>query len=345
MDAFFVNVHLLSHPEDRGKPLAIGGRPQDRGVVASASYEARAFGIRSAMPMSRAIRLCRDLRIVSADWAQIRACSRQVMDQLSTLGPLEKMSVDEAYIDIGDQPAPELLAISIPTLVRQATGLPCSIGLGTSKLVAKVASDFDKPEGCTIVAPGNEASFLAPLPTRALHGIGPRTAEKLAALGIMTCGQLAAISAERLQSHFGPHAASLIRRARGIDNRPIVTERGLPKSISQERTFAEDISDGGKLREKLEALSHPVAASLQRHELVARTVVIKLRWSDFTTLTRQKSVSLPIDEAAAVARLAVELFDENWPPGQSVRLIGVGVAGLEPRTQQQPPLPFALPLT
>ena len=205
MDAFYVNVHCLDHPEDRTVPLAVGGKPNQRGVVASASYEARKMGVRSAMPTATAVRLCPNLKLVPADWPRIRECSRQVMDILRQYGPLEQISVDEAYIDLSQQAEPETVAAHIRAEVKEKTGLPASVGLATAKLVAKVASDFDKPEGFTVVPPGTEAAFLAPLPMRAIWGIGPKTAEKLAGLGIETCGQLALADPDQLRRRFGKH--------------------------------------------------------------------------------------------------------------------------------------------
>ncbi|MCP4417150.1 MAG: DNA polymerase IV, partial [Chloroflexi bacterium] len=191
MDAFYVNVHILDHPEDAERPLAIGGQPDQRGVVASASYEARKMGVRSAMPMSKAVRLCPNLKIASANWERIQSSSKQVMAILQKYGPVEQMSVDEAYVDLSEWDNPEERAAEIRTAVKTETTLPCSVGLASSKLVAKVASDHDKPEGLTIVPPGKEAAFLAPLSTRVIWGIGPKTAEKLAKLNIQTCAQLA----------------------------------------------------------------------------------------------------------------------------------------------------------
>lgn len=332
MDAFFVNVHLLEHPEDRGLPLAVGGNPHGRGVVASASYEARQFGVHSAMPSAKALQLCPDLKFVRHNWANIKTCSRQVMDLLSQYGPLEQMSVDEAYVDISNtavQDQPERIALLMREQVRRETNLPASVGLATSKLVAKVASDFDKPEGCTIVAPGEEATFLAPLPVRALHGIGPRTAEKLALLHIETCGQLASIPLPELTLIFGKQAASLQRRAQGIDPRPVDSERGLAKSISQERTFSDDITDSIFLLSKLAEMSDSVAESLQRRGLLAHTVFVKFRWDDFTTFTRQKSIDTGVDQPEDILRLAEGIFLEYWPDGQPMRLLGVGVSNLE----------------
>lgn len=335
MDAFFVNVHLLEHPEDVGLPLAIGGRPEERGVVASASYEARRFGVRSAMPAAKALRLCPQLKFAGFDRPRIWECSRQVMALLGRLGPLEKMSVDEAYVDLTAQADAESVAVGLLQWMKEETGLPASVGLATSKLVAKVASDFDKPEGCTIVHPGNEEAFLAPLPVRALWGIGPRTAERLAKLKIQTCGELARAELDALQLTFGRRAADMQERARGFDERPVNWERELPKSISQELTFTRDVNDPAFLQEKLEEMAAGVAQSLQRRGLVAHTVAVKFRWADFTTFTRQKTVSPPLDDEARLAKQATLIWREHWPPGKRMRLLGVGVSNLEePQARQ-----------
>ncbi len=335
MDAFYVNVHLLDHPEDGGKPLAIGGRPDQRGVVSSASYEARKMGVRSAMATSHALRLCPQLKIVPANWPRIRECSREVMAVLRRFGPVEQMSVDEAYVDFSDQPDPEALAGEVRRAVKTETGLPASVGLATSKLVAKVASDFDKPEGHTVVLPGTEADFLADMPTRAIWGIGPRTAEKLAELGIKTCGELARADLGTLLAVFGSYAAELPQRAQGIDSREVHAERGQAKSISQERTFSKDVNDAGFLRDQLRKMCERVAQELQRKGLVAYTVYVKFRWADFTTFTRQKSVTVGLDNAADMYRLAATIWEENWPPGQRMRLLGVGVSRLEETAVRQ----------
>ena len=191
MDAFFVNVHLLENPDDRGKAIAVGGSPNGRGVVASASYEARQYGVRSAMPSSRALKLCPHIKFVRHNWPLIKDTSSKVMEILQEFGPVEKMSVDEAYVDVGDRDDPESVALIMRERVKAETNCPASVGLATSKLVAKIASDYDKPQGCTIILPGEEEDFLAPLPVRAISGIGPATAAKLAQFNIETCGQLA----------------------------------------------------------------------------------------------------------------------------------------------------------
>jgi DNA polymerase-4 len=328
MDAFYVNVHLLDHPEDTGLPLVVGGRPESRGVVSSASYEARRLGIHSAMATSHALRLVPGLLIVAPDWPRIKACSRQVMGVLGAFGTLEQMSVDEAYIDIDPAIDPPAVARQAQAQVISETALPCSVGLATNKLVAKVASDFNKPRGYTVVPPGTEAAFLAPLSVRAIWGIGPRTAERLAALGILTCGDLAAYDPERLRGRFGREAESLQRRARGVDSRPVEAERGPSKSISQEWTFSRDVNDPAVLREQLGRQAADVAKSLREEGLLAHTIRIKLRWPDFTTFTRQRSLDTGTDDPATIERVALALLEEHRPAGQAVRLLGVGVSGL-----------------
>lgn len=334
MDAFYVNVHVLDHPQDMDIPLVVGGKPNSRGVVSSASYEARKMGIRSAMPTSTAVRLCPNLKIVPPNWPRIRECSKEVMDILRQYGPVEQISVDEAYIDLSEVVDPLPLVDEIGTAVFTKTNLPASVGLATSKLVAKVASDHEKPQGRTVVLPGFEAIFLSPLSTRAIWGVGPRTAEKLAAMDIETCGQLAVADIVALRRQFGNQAESLQRRARGIDSREVQAERGLPKSISQEWTFNRDVADPEKLKEQIRKQADSVSRSLKKRNLVAHTVKIKLRWSDFTTFTRQKSLTVGIDDAESINRLAVLLLEENWQ-GQAVRLIGVGASGLKEIEQRQ----------
>lgn len=328
MDAFYVNVHLLDHPDDAGRPLAVGGKPDERGVVTSASYEARQSGVRSAMPMSAALRLVPQLRIVPPDWPRIRECSKQVMEMLGEYGPLEQISVDEAYIDLTGADDPAGTAAAIRERVPDETGLPASVGLATSKLVAKVASDFNKPRGLTIVPPGEEAAFMAPQSVRVIWGIGPRTEERLTALGIRTCGELAGFDMDRLRASFGRDGESLQRRARGEDERPVETDRGPAKSISQEWTFNRDVADAAVLRDYLEKMSAEVADQLTRNNLLAHTIRVKFRWSDFTTFTRQRSLPVATDDAATIFRVAHALWRENWPDGRPMRLLGVGAASL-----------------
>ncbi len=329
MDAFYVNVHLLDHPEDGGLPLVVGGQPEQRGVVSSASYEARKLGIHSAMSTAVARRFCPSLKIVPVNWERVRECSRQMMDILRQFGPAEQMSVDEAYVDLTAWDEVVAMAAQIKTAVKTQMHLPCSIGLATSKLVAKVASDHDKPEGFTVVPPGTEAAFLAPLPTRALWGIGPKTAEKLAQQKIHSCGDLAAADLAILRLITGKQAAALKERAAGIDNRPVQAKHAPPKSISQEWTFNTDVADAAVLSERLKKMCQDVAETLQQQKLVAHTVSVKFRWADFTTYTRQKSVLAPLDDAAALYQIAYTLWDEHWPRDKKLRLLGVAVSKLD----------------
>lgn len=338
MDAFFVNVHLLDHPEDAGIPLVVGGRPEGRGVVAAASYEARKFGIHSAMPAARAVRLCPQLKFAGHNWSRIRSCSQQVMAILERFGLVEKMSVDEAYVDLSAWDEPLEVARRLRATVEAETNLPASVGLATSKLVAKVASDHDKPQGFTVVSPGKERAFLAPLPVRAIWGIGPRTAERLARLGIERCGQLAAADPARLQATFGARGEALRERARGVDDRPVQAESGPRKSLSQETTFNTDVADPALLRGHLAEMGEAVAIALQERSLVASTVFVKFRWADFTTFTRQRTVEYSFDNAETVVRLALALWEENWPAGQRMRLLGVGVSNISAASGRQLPL-------
>lgn len=333
MDAFYVNVHLLDHPEDAGIPLAVGGRPEHRGVVASASYEARRLGIRSAMPMKTAVRLCPKLRIVSADWERIRHWSRQIMSLLEEVGPTEQISVDEAFVDVSAHVDPAQTAITLRERIKAESGLPASVGLATSKLVAKVASDFDKPEGCTIVAPQEETAFLAPLSVRVIWGIGQRTGERLAEINVKTCADLVETPLNILQSVVGNQAEAIQRRAQGIDNRPVITDYGVAKSISQEWTFSQDIAEKESLAQKLRQMCERVSESLEKRKLTARTVTVKFRWEDFTTMTRQRSLIRPISAPDDICQVAEAIWLENWEENRPMRLLGVGVSNISDTSQ------------
>jgi DNA polymerase-4 len=339
MDAFYVNVHVQDHPGDAGIPLVVGGRPDQRGVVSSASYEARQLGIHSAMPTSRAVRLCPQLKIVPANWPRIRERSRQVMAVLGIYGPLEQVSVDEAYLELSRQDVVSLAA-TVKNDVKGATSLPCSVGLATNKLVAKVASDHGKPDGFTVVLPGAEAAFLATKPARALWGIGPRTAERLAAIGIHTCGQLASAEPGQIRQALGNHAVEFIQRAQGIDYREVHPERQQAKSISQEWTFSRDVNDPERLAAQLSEMCAEVARTLRSKGLAAHTLFVKIRWADFTTFTRQKTYELGFDSEQEILQKAVTIWQENWSPGQFVRLLGVGVSNLEEPKVRQLRLPL-----
>ncbi|MCB0253784.1 MAG: DNA polymerase IV [Anaerolineae bacterium] len=338
LDAFFAAVEVLENPELAGKPVLVGGRPGERGVVAAASYPARAFGCRSAMPMARALQLCPDAIVLPGRHSLYRQYSRRVMALIHDLTPLvEQISIDEAFFDLSDHikiwDEAVDIASRLQTDVGGQIGLSASLGVATNKQVAKVASDFDKPGGLTVVAPGEEASFLAPLPARALWGIGPVTAERLAGMNVTTVGQLAGLSEEELWAAFGRHGPEMAQRARGIDDRPVVTEYER-KSVSQERTFAQDLTELRPLKVRLWRMSQGVAEYLQRNGLAGGTVAIKLRYSDFTTLTRQMSLAVPTDDAIEVYRAALVLLERTWTPGRPVRLLGVGAHQLSEPTGQ-----------
>lgn len=340
LDAFFAAVEVLHDPQLDGKPVIVGGQPGGRGVVASASYAARAYGVRSAMPTARALALCPGAIVVPPRHALYSQYSRRVMEILRQASPLmEQMSIDEAYLDVTDQIAAWDEAIVIATAlqqeVRDRVKLTASLGVATNKLLAKIASDHDKPGGLTIVRPGQEASFLAPLPVRVLWGVGPVTARKLAHMGINTVGALAAIPEGELRDRFGRLGSWLARQARGEDSRPVRTEHRV-KSVSQERTFRHDLSDPAALDEQLRKLCHRVAERLARKELVAGTVAIKLRYSDFTTLTRQMTLSIPTSSEQQIHQTALTLFQRAWKRGRPVRLLGVVVRRLSPPAGQLP---------
>ena len=345
LDAFYCAVEEQRDPNLKGKPFAVGGRPDQRGVVSSCSYAARASGVRSAMPMRTALGLCPDLLIVPGHFRAYRAASRQVMKKLRALTPLvEQISIDEAFLEVTDLPdSIETIAHQLQNSIREELDLPNSLGIASNKLVAKIATDVGKmdvqkgipPNAITIVPPGQEAEFLDKLPVTMLWGVGPKTAEKLALLEIKTIGELARHPEVDLVRRFGKNGYDLSLRARGIDNRPIVLEHEA-KSISQETTFAQDVSDQAKLYRTLKRQSEQVARQLQKQDLSARTVKIKLRWPDFVTLTRQTTPGLLFNDEKTIAREAITLFDREWQRvGHSpVRLIGVGVSGLEKPPQQ-----------
>jgi DNA polymerase-4 len=342
LDAFFCAVEEQRDPSLQGKPFAVGGRPEQRGVVSSCSYAARQCGVRSAMPMGRALRQCPGLIIVSGHYARYSEASRQVMDILRQYTPLvEQVSIDEAFLDLSDLPeAVELLAHQIQAAIHEKVGLPCSLGAASNKLVAKIATDAGKaaclraggaphpPNAITVVPPGEEAAFLRPLPVQALWGVGPKTAERLQELGIHTIGELADCPAEELVRLFGKHGAGLSCYAHGSDDSPIVTEHEA-KSISQETTFARDVRDPEALRKTLRQLSEQVGRALRKAGLKGRTVKLKLRWHDFTTLTRQVTLSAPCDLDEEIYQAALGLFEGVWKPGGLVRLLGVGVSHFE----------------
>jgi len=343
LDAFFCAVEETRNPSLRGKAFAVGGKPDERGVVASCSYAARKFGVRSAMPMARALRLCPQLMIVSSRHRLYSEVSKQVMARLHKLTPLvEQISIDEAFLDLSDiNESPERLARGLQAGIRDELGLPSSIGIASNKLVAKVATEVGKkgaksgapPFALTIVPTGEEAAFLAPLPAEMLWGVGPKTAARLNELGIHTIGDIAKWPESELIRLFGENGRELSRHAKGIDDRPIVTERET-KSISQEETFVRDVRDDKSLEKTLREQAAEVARQLRKNNLAGTTIKLKIRWPDFTTLTRQTTLSQPTDQDQDISKVALDLMRTVRKSGQAVRLIGVGVSGLGPPIRQ-----------
>ena len=337
LDAFFCAVEELSREELRGQPFAVGGRPNERGVVASCSYAARLMGVRSAMPMAQALRLCPGLQVVPANFAAYHDKSEQVMAILRDLsGLVEQLSIDEAFLDVSDLPQPGLiLAQGLQRAILQRVNLPCSLGVATNKLLAKTATDVGKgkhrgstpPQAIEVVPAGQEAAFLAPLPVRALWGVGPKTEAQLAELGVHTIGELVETPQAVLVHRFGSAGHDLWQHARGLDDRPVVPERSA-RSISQEVTFDRDVGEGRVLHDHLRAMSEQVAETLREKGLCAATIRIKLRWPDFTTLTRQVSLDQPTDQDGVIYQAVQGLFAALWHEGRRVRLIGVGASHL-----------------
>ncbi len=342
LDAFFCAVEELHDPMLKGKPFAVGGKADQRGVVASCSYAARQFGVRSAMPMSRAQRLCPDLIVISSRHGNYSEVSKQVMALLDITPFIEIVSIDEAFIDVSDLPEPlETIAKTLQNRINTELNLPVSIGGAANKLVAKIANDWGKkqssgtepPNAITIIPAGEEANFLAPLPVQSLWGIGPKTAQKLEGVGITTIGKLAQTSTTTLEMLFGRFGPDLRQRALGIDDRPITSEH-TAKSISNEITFAQDLTDEKDLLRHFQRLSEQVGHRLRKANLAGTTVQIKLRWSDFSTITRQKTLPSPSNLDQEIYQTAVALFKENYHQGQAVRLIGVGVSKLSSPAHQ-----------
>jgi len=335
LDAFFCSVEELNDPGLSGKAFVVAGRPDQRGVVASASYPARAFGIRSAMPTARAVRLCPTLIIIPPKHGVYGEASERVMALLRESAPVvEQVSVDEAFLDVSDDPRPgRELAAMLQARIRTELHLPTSWGVAPSRLVAKIATEVGKPNGLVAVPPGEEAAFLAPLPVGMLWGVGPKTRSSLEGLGVHTIGDLASQPADRLTRLLGAHGLELASRALGRDDQPVVDSYE-PKSMSSETTFARDVRDGRELRRTLLRLTEEVGQRLREGGLAGSTVRLKLRWSDFTTLTRQTRVPQPTDQDGEIYRAAESLFQATWPQGRPVRLIGVGVSGLGSHVRQ-----------
>jgi DNA polymerase-4 len=347
MDAFYASVEQRDRPELRGKPVAVGGSPEHRGVVAAASYEARTFGVRSAIPMSRAVRLCPSLVIVLPDFQKYRAVSQQVFAIFRSVTPLvEPLSLDEAYLDVTENAWGETLGMGVARRlkdeIKAATSLTASAGVAPNKFLAKIASGWQKPDGLTVIAPERMETFLQRLPVDALWGVGPVTTRKLKARGIERLIDVRTADPGVLRDTVGSLADWLQQLARGEDDRAVMPDHD-PKSSGSENTFATDLTDIHQIRNAVSDMARDAARWLARHERYARSVTIKVRYHDFTTITRSHSDAPTRDEDAIVTR-AVALLDKTDCGRTPVRLLGVSVHNLLTEIVEildpQPSLPF-----
>jgi DNA polymerase IV len=332
MDAFYASVEQRDDPALRGKPVAVGGRPDQRGVVAAASYEARTFGVRSAMPMARALRLCPALVIVHPDFERYRQVSRQVMELLRACTPLvEPLSLDEAYLDVTENNWNEPLATNVAKRLKreivETTRLTASAGVAPNKFLAKIASGYRKPDGLTVISPERVERFLQDLPVEALWGVGPVTARKLREIGISRLVEVRSADPERLHAALGSLADWLRQLSHGDDPRPVVPDRA-SKSSSTENTYAEDLVELEAIRAELDRMARENAEWLSRRRLEARTVTIKVRYADFTTVTRSHTLSRATSDADVIASWAKDLVERTDAGQRPVRLLGVRVQGL-----------------
>ena len=332
MDAFYASVEQRDDPALRGKPVAVGGQPGARGVVAASSYEARAFGVRSAMPMARALRLCPSLVIVRPDFPRYRAASQQILDIFRSCTPLvEPLSLDEAYLDVTANRWGEALATPVAKRLKQRIRdelrLTASAGVAPNKFLAKIASGWQKPDGLTVISPGRVEAFLQRLPVDALWGVGPVTAEKLRNIGIKRLVEVRAADPDLLRRAVGGLADALRRLALGDDPRPVVPDRP-SKSSSNENTYNEDLLAADAIRAEIERMARQSADWLVRKELLARTVTIKVRYADFTTVTRSHTAAAPTRDADAIAARALTLLERTEAGRRPIRLLGAGVHGL-----------------
>ena len=342
MDAFYASVEQRDNPDLRGRPVAVGGGPATRGVVAAASYEARAFGVRSAIPMAQAIRLCPSLVIVHPDFTNYCAVSQQVFEIFRRVTPLvEPLSLDEAYLDVTENAWGEMLgtrvARRLKNEIREATGLTASAGVAPNKFLAKIASGWQKPDGLTVISPERVEAFLQSLPVDALSGVGPVTARKLRARGIDKLVDVRTADPVVLRDTVGSLADWLQQLAQGVDDRSVVSEHD-PKSSGSEHTLAHDVTDLDEIRTQIRTMACDAAAWLVRHELYARTVTIKVRYHDFTTITRSHT-NAPTRNADNIVNRALRLLERTEAGTRPVRLLGVSVYNLGPEVVVAPEEP------
>ena len=332
-DAFYASVEQRDQPDLIGFPVVVGGSPNNRGVVASASYEARAFGVRSAMPMSRAMRLCPTLIRRNARFQVYRSISQKVMSIFRQITELvEPLSLDEAYLDVTDKISksltPPMLARELKNRVKNSLDLTISVGVSTTKSVSKIASDMDKPDGLVVVRPVQEKLFLQGLPVRALWGIGPKTDARLSEQNIFTIGDLSIQSNEWFETTFGTNWETMKDMSSGIDSRAVIPHR-IRKSFSSETTLLEDTNNVSNLEEHVLRLSGDVGRSLMSRGIKGRTVKLKVKTSDFVTITRQISSYEPVQLPSEVSEYALKVLKDNFLNGQKYRLVGVGVSKFE----------------
>lgn len=331
MDAFYASVEQRDNPELRGKPLAVGGSSK-RGVVAAASYEARAFGVRSAMPSVTAQRQCPSLIFVKPRFEAYKIVSRQIREIFARHSDIiQPLSLDEAYLDVTHDKhgigSAVKIAKAIRAAIREETGLTASAGVSYNKFIAKLASDQNKPDGICVILPEQGPDFVASLPVRRFHGVGPRTAEKMAKLGVHTGADLAQKDEAWLAEHFGSWGSYLYQAARGIDHRP-VNANAVRKSVGAESTYFDDKRNETELREALDDIVDIVWDRIDRHQAQGRTLVLKARYSDFRTITRSRTVANVLSDRIAVAQLGHALLDQILPAEMGVRLLGLTLSGL-----------------
>jgi DNA polymerase-4 len=333
MDAYYASIEVRDDPTLKGRPIVVGGSPQSRGVVCTASYEARKFGIRSAMPCSQAARLCPDAIFLRPDFERYSAVSKQIRAVFGRYTDvIEPLSLDEAYLDVTNN-ARGLYAVKIASLIQQEIRdelkLSGSAGIAPNKLVAKIASDVRKPAGLTVVLPDQVAEFMRALPLRKIHGIGPATEKRLQAIGLSTCDDVRHRSLDDLIAALGENTATwLYDRARGIDHRP-VEARSVRKSLGQEDTFAKDVLDLGVLEAELRRLSLGVAEELERTQLKGRTITLKVRYDDFRRITRSRSFPIATRNPDLIFSTVCELLKDTDAGKRKIRLLGVTLANLD----------------
>ena len=348
MDAFYASVEQRDRPELRGRPVVVGGDPKGRGVVCAASYEARAFGVRSAMPMARALRLCPQAAIVPPDFTRYRDVSRTILQIFRDVTPLvEPLSLDEAYLDVTEntwgEPFGTRVAKRLKQAIAETTGLTASAGVAPNKFLAKIASGWKKPDGLTVIPPDRVEAFLQNLPIDALWGVGPVTAGRLRAAGITRLVDVRARPLDELQAVVGSQAEWLVELANGRDDRPVEPNRAR-KSVGTENTFPRDLVESGAIRRAIDSQAREVADWLGRKGISARTITIKVRYGDFTTVTRSASSERPVQDADAIAARALALLDRTEAGRRPVRLLGVSAQNLCDQSREEPSRHGWLPL-